>query len=109
VSEVRFHADEHIARLIVGALRFRGIDVTTVTEAGLLGASDLEHLAFARRERRMIITRDADFLRLAASGHEHSGIVFAAQDVPAGRVIRHVLLIHGVLTSEECDSVIEFV
>ena len=61
------------------------------------------------RDSRMIITRDADFLRLATSGHAHFGIVFAAQDVPAGRIIRHVLLIHGVLTSEECDGAIEFV
>lgn len=109
MSEVRFYADEHIARLIVGSLRLRGIDVGTVTEAGLLGASDLEHLAFARREGRMIITRDADFLRLAASGHPHAGIVFAGQDVPANRIVRHVLLIHGVLTAEESYGAIEFV
>lgn len=43
----------------------------------MLGASDEEHLAFALAEGRVIFTLDADFLRLAAAGHEHAGIAYA--------------------------------
>lgn len=45
---VAVHLDEHIpAGALASALRHRGIDVTTTAEAGLLGAADREHLAYA--------------------------------------------------------------
>jgi len=53
----------------------RGIDVTTTADAGLLGASDEDQLAYALRESRVLLTRDSDFLRLNAAGVEHAGIV----------------------------------
>jgi hypothetical protein len=47
-QRVRFYTDEHMARAVVRALRLRGVDVLTVPEAGLLGASDAVHLDRAR-------------------------------------------------------------
>jgi hypothetical protein len=44
---VAFHLAEHIPQALASALRHRGIDVTTTAEAGLLGAADREHLAYA--------------------------------------------------------------
>jgi hypothetical protein len=44
---LRFHLDEHVPAAIAAALRRRGIDVTTAADAGLLGATDEDHLAFA--------------------------------------------------------------
>ncbi len=41
---VKFYTDEHVARAVVRGLRQRGADVLTVPEAGLLGASDEEHM-----------------------------------------------------------------
>ena len=41
-----FHLDEHMDHAIAHGLRGRGIDVTTTTEAGLLGADDAGHIAF---------------------------------------------------------------
>ena len=47
---VRFHLDEHVDEAIALGLRRRGIDVSTTVEAGLMAATDLEHVQFARRE-----------------------------------------------------------
>ena len=44
---MRFHLDEHLPHAIAEGLRRRGIDVTTTVEAGLRGASDDVHLAYA--------------------------------------------------------------
>ena len=75
-GRIRFHCDEHIDLAIVGGLRRREIEVTTAAEAGLLGATDKQHLEFARAQGRLIITKDVDYLRLSAQGEEHCGIAY---------------------------------
>jgi len=50
VSKIRYYVDEHVSRAVVRGLRQRGVDVLSVPEANMLGASDEEHLAFARNE-----------------------------------------------------------
>ena len=66
-ERIRFHFDEHMDPDIAAALRRHGIDATTTIEAGLRTASDDSQLEYARAQRRVIVTDDADFLRLA--GH----------------------------------------
>ena len=51
--------------------------VLSVPEANMLGATDEEHLALARAEGRVLFTHDDDFLRLAAAGAPHAGMVYA--------------------------------
>jgi predicted nuclease of predicted toxin-antitoxin system len=75
---LRFHLDEHVDHAIARALASRGIDVTTSTQAGLVGADDAEHAEFAKREARVVFTNDADFLALAAQGIDHAGIAYSA-------------------------------
>ena len=65
---LKFSMDEHVPRAVTEGLRRRGVDVLTAREAGLLGADDEQHLATASSEWRVIVTQDADFLRLHASG-----------------------------------------
>ena len=77
---VKFYTDEHAARAVVRGLRHRGVDVLTVPEAGLLGASDEEHLERARAEGRVVFTQDEDSLRLLAVGAAHAGIAYEARD-----------------------------
>lgn len=74
----------------------------------MLGASDEEHLAFAFAEGRVIFTQDADFLRLAAVGHEHAGIVYARQGTSVGDIIQGLMLIVQVLDAEEMKGKIEY-
>ena len=108
MAEIRFYTDEHVSRAVISGLRQRGIDVLSVPEAAMLGERDEAHLTFALKERRVIFTQDTDFLRLAAAGHAHAGIVYAAQHMPIGEVIRGLTLIHSVLEAEEMVGHIEF-
>jgi predicted nuclease of predicted toxin-antitoxin system len=73
---ILFHLDENVHLVLAEALRRRGINVSTASDAGLIGASDEEHLEFARRQGRIVVTHDADFLRIHARGVQHAGIVF---------------------------------
>lgn len=109
MTEIRYYTDEHVSRAIVRGLRNRGIDVLTTQEADLLGAPDHAHFSMARRERRVMFTQDADFLRIAATGVEHAGIVYTHQRTSIGETIRGLALIHQVLEAEEMFGQIEFI
>jgi predicted nuclease of predicted toxin-antitoxin system len=107
---IRFHLDESCDPRIAAGLRLHGIDVTTSNEAGLLNTPDAVQIAFAIAQNRVTITQDTDFLRIAASGQEHSGIVyFAAQSRSVGEVIRRIQLIWEVYEAEEMRTRVEFV
>ena len=73
---ISLHLDENVHLAIADALRRRGIDVTTAADAHLIGASDDQHLDFARAQQRIVFTHDVDFLRLHAKGTNHAGIAF---------------------------------
>jgi predicted nuclease of predicted toxin-antitoxin system len=69
------------AHRLVKLLRKTGHDVLTVNEAGLSGSSDWEILDCARREGRLLLTkncRDFEVLHLADSNHP--GILAVYQD-----------------------------
>jgi predicted nuclease of predicted toxin-antitoxin system len=53
----RFLADENISRFVAVALRSAGFDVVTIGTTSS-GASDIDVLEIARRERRILITED---------------------------------------------------
>jgi predicted nuclease of predicted toxin-antitoxin system len=108
VSTIRLYTDEHVAQAVIRGLRQRGIDVLSVPEADMRGARDEEHLALAYRQGRVVFTQDADFLRLAAAGNNHAGIVYASQQTSIGEIIRGLVLIHQVLAAEEMSGRIEY-
>ena len=108
IGKISFYTDEHVSRAVVRGLRQRGVDVLTVPEAGTMGASDEEHLERARQEGRVIFTQDTDFLRLAAAGIPHAGIVYAPQRTPVQEILFGLSLIGEVLTAEEMLDHVEF-
>jgi predicted nuclease of predicted toxin-antitoxin system len=107
-TPIRFYTDEHVARAVVRGLRQRGVDVITVPEADLLGASDEEHLGRARAEGRVVFTQDEDFLRLHAAGAEHAGIAYARHGLSVGEIIRGLMLIYQVLEPEDMTGHVEY-
>lgn len=107
-QSIKFYTDEHVARAVVRGLRHRGVDVRTVPEAGLLGASDKEQLAQAQTEGRVIFTQDDDFLRLHTAGVEHAGIVYAPQHTSISDIIFGLMLIYQVLDSDDMIGQVEF-
>ena len=105
---VSFYLDEHVPKAVARGLRLRGVDVLTVAEAGLLGASDREHIARASEEGRVIFTLDDDFLRLHAESTDHAGIVHAAQGLSIGEIVHGLMLIRQILTPAEMRGHVEF-
>lgn len=107
---IRFHLDEHIPTAVVAGLRRRGIDVTTTVEADLLHATDEEHIAFALRNDRVLVTHDEDFLILASRGTPHAGIAFCHQESRSiGEIIQGLVLIWEVLEPAQMNNHIEWI
>ncbi len=108
-ERIRFHLDEHVDPDIARALRRYGIDVTTTVEAGLRTQNDAAQLAFIRQERRIIVTHDADFLRMASQSNDHPGIAYCERTARSlGEIIRSLILIYEVLTPEGIDGRVEY-
>jgi predicted nuclease of predicted toxin-antitoxin system len=106
---IRFHLDEHIAASVGAGLRRRLIEVTTTSDAGLTGAMDKEQLEFARSSGRVMVTQDADFLRLHAEGIAHVGIAYCGQQsMSTQEMLRRLILIHDLLIPEEMNNRVEF-
>ena len=108
-AEIRFHLDECVTVAVAHGLRRRGIDVTTSGESNLISSEDLDQLAFAVREERVLITQDADFLRLAREGRPHCGITYYVPGSRTiGELVSRLVLIHAILDPNEMNGTIEF-
>jgi predicted nuclease of predicted toxin-antitoxin system len=106
---IRFHLDEHVHPSIAVGLRRRGVDVTTTNDAGLAGASDDVQLAHATSAGRVTFTQDGDFLRLAAAGVGHAGVVYCKQRTKTiGQIIDFLELIQTCMTEAEMRGHVEF-
>jgi predicted nuclease of predicted toxin-antitoxin system len=109
VARIRFQLDEHVPAAVARALRRRGIDVQSTAEAGLLGASDTEHLRASHAEGRVFVTHDSDLLRLHEQGTPHAGIAFCEQGSRSvGQIVRGLILIYEALDADEMASQVEF-
>jgi len=115
VSQLRFHLDEDTeAHALVGALRERGVDVTTTSEARLTETSDQEQLIWTARQGRVLVTYNAsDFCRLHSEfiggGRHHTGIVIAEQQrLPVGEMMRRLLRLRAAVDAETMRDRLEF-
>jgi len=107
---IRFHLDENCTGAIATGLRRHGVDVTTTPEAGLLGATDPEHVAYALPLGRIIFTQDGDFLAIHGSGVPHPGIAYCPKDSRTiGEIIDSLVLIWEVYEPEEMVNQVEFI
>ena len=106
---IRFHLDANCDPRIAAGLTLHGVEVTTTPEAGLLHAPDEAQFAYALAQGRIIVTQDADFLRMGAVGQGTPGIAFyPSQGRSIGQVIRSLLLIWEVYEPEEMRNRVEF-
>lgn len=108
-ERIRFHLDEHIDPDVARALRRHGIDVTTTTEARLRTRSDADQWEYVFVQDRVIVTHDADFLRLASTTPAHSGIAYCRMGSRSlGDMIRSLILMYEVLSPEEMRGQVEY-
>ena len=104
---IGFYCDEHIDHALAKALRSHEIHVETAVEAGTVGWSDERQLRYAAEHGLVLITRDADFLRLNAEAQPHAGILYATHNRTLGQVIEWALLIFATMKPEEMHNFIE--
>jgi predicted nuclease of predicted toxin-antitoxin system len=108
-DRIRFHLDENVNPVVFLALQRYGINVTDTVQAGPLGSDDKAQLAHAKRDNRVIVTHDDDFLRLAALDKDHPGITFChLQARTPTELIRSLLLVYEVLSPGEMKGQIEY-
>lgn len=104
-GRIRFHSDQHCPNSVAEGLRRLGIDVMTTRNAGLQDATDDEHLQFARREGRVLYTRDEDFVIHHSRLVEplHAGIIYAPmhQRLSVGEQVKGLQAIQQILDAEE--------
>lgn len=58
MAEIKFYMDEHVPAAVAAGLRKRGVDVLTAQEAGMVEATDEEHLVLATNQGRVVFTQE---------------------------------------------------
>ena len=107
---IRFHLDEHVHSAVAAGLRRLGADVTTTADAALLGATDPTQAGYAVATGRVLFTLDEDFLAYAATGADHSGVVYCRQNSRSiGDIVRGLELIWEVYESDEMRNRVEYI
>lgn len=96
MSEFAFLVDEHVPRVFTSVLQSAGFDVATVQERYGQESIDEQLLADCAEERRIVITNDRDFVRLAVN-RNHAGIVMYTD--------RSLLLENPVTASESLATI----
>lgn len=108
-SDIRLYFDESVEVEVAEQMKQRGIDAFTVRDLGLLGDTDINHLRRATEMGRVLCTYDTDFLRIAAEGVEHAGIIFGFNDrTTYGDWVRGLEMICGAMTADEMKNHVEY-
>jgi hypothetical protein len=112
---LRLAADENFNADIVRGLRrrFPDIDLVRVQDAGLSGADDQAVLAWAARERRILLTHDVTTLVAQAfgrvdAGHPMPGVFAVPSRAPLGAVIEDLALIIACSSGAEWEGYVLF-
>jgi hypothetical protein len=101
VARIGFLTDEHIPSAVAKGLIVRGVEAATVAGSHQLGLADAALLAYARAQSTVLITADADHLRLHTAGYRHAGIFFVPSNASIGVIIGGAMLIAEILTAHE--------
>ena len=106
----RFQADENLnAKIIAGLLRREpSLDFQTAKAANLLGLEDLEVLAVAARDGRILVSHDRETLPAHFSrfiGESPSaGVLIVSQSLQIREAIELILLIWSASQAEEWSN-----
>jgi len=107
---MRFYIDENVDPAVATALRRREIDAIATQGAGHKGASDVEQLEFAVAESRVIVTHDADWLRMHRRGVSHPGIAFISAGYRSlGEIVRKLVVLHDTVPSDSMRNRVEYI
>lgn len=104
-TPLKLYTDTHIAKAVAVQLRSRGVDVVRCEEVGMAEASDLEHLAYATKEGRTVVSHDIDFIRYhhewQKTEKEHAGIMFCLKHLQGkeykGVIVREIMVYYELI------------
>jgi len=110
---IELYLDEDVDVLVAELVHARGFSVTTTRDAGRLGNTDAEQLAFAAREQKALVTHNRrHFEALAraylAEGRPHSGIILATRH-PSYEIARRLLVILNNVTAAEMRYQVRYI
>jgi predicted nuclease of predicted toxin-antitoxin system len=109
---IDLYLDEDVSVALAALLRGRGFRVTTTQEAGLVGATDAEQLAFATSHGSAILTHNrVHFEALAreyfAGGKSHAGIIIAVRRNTL-ELARRLFTLLNPFTADEIENQIRY-
>ncbi len=115
MEKIALYMDEDsTSRSLLMSLRSRGVDVTTALEINRLGYSDEDQLIWATSMGRTVYSYNVkDFYSLHTQfleqGRNHAGLILVQQQkYSIGELLRGVLRLVNVLSSEDMINQIEF-
>jgi hypothetical protein len=106
--------EDAMSRALLRGLRSRGIDVTTVLEAGRVGDSDRTQLEYASQIKHVLYSFNVrDFCQLhkeyLTEGRSHAGIVVVyRQRYSASEQLRLLLKLAGMKSAEDMTNTLLF-
>lgn len=112
-DRARFLADENLESAIVHGLRLHEpqLDILVSGEAGILGFSDPDVLAYAAENDRILISHDKrtlphHFAQFQADGHNSPGLMLISRKFAIGKAIEALLLVwHASAHSEWSNTI----
>ena len=108
-AAIRLYLDENLNPKIAEQLQQRGVDAVSVRDLGTLGDEDINHLQRAKEMGCVLVTSDVDFLKFAAEGIEHLGIIFGVQQNHSiGDWVKGLELICFVFSPGEMRNHVEY-
>lgn len=110
---IDLYLDEDVDVLLADLLSARGFQVSTTQEAGQIGNTDAEQLAYAAQEAKTLLTHNrVDFEILARKYFEeqrsHAGIIIAVRRHPK-ELARRILALLNSLTADEIENQIRYI
>jgi predicted nuclease of predicted toxin-antitoxin system len=109
---MRLFIDQDVYKITIEFLRRQGHDIVCAKEVGLSGAADEELLIWARRNKRILITRDKGFGALVfVQNFENEGVILLQINPATIELVHKELSLffskHSDIDFHNCFCVIE--
>lgn len=108
---IRLAADENFDSVILDGLLRRApqLDVKTIQQVGLRGAPDIEVLAWAASEERVLLTHDwrtlpYDAMARVQQGERMPGVIVVPREMPIGQAVSELELIVSASLPNELEG-----
>lgn len=110
---IELYLDEDVSRFVAVLLRARGFKVITTQEAGNIGATDEQQLAFAAENQLTLLTHNrVDFERLVQQyfeqNRDHFGVIIALRR-PPNEIVARLLRILNTRTWDEMRNQVVYI